>query len=171
VRLLILGGTRFLGRATAAHAVATGHEVTCAARGRSGPVAAGATLVRVDRDRPDGLAPLAGRTFDAVIDVSSVPSQVRRAVADLAGRVGHWTYVSTISVYADLSVPGGRVDNTPVKPPAPPEIDDPTANDYEHYGACTAARLVHRDGAANLKSGLDPADEASVLEAWGKSRA
>ncbi len=40
MRLLILGGTRFLGRATAAHAVATGHEVTCAARGRSGPVAA-----------------------------------------------------------------------------------------------------------------------------------
>src|SRR5205814_939651 len=60
MRLLMLGGTRFLGRATAAHAVAAGHEVTCAARGLSGPVAGGAELVRVDRSVPDGLAPLAG---------------------------------------------------------------------------------------------------------------
>src|SRR5205085_11874357 len=86
MRLLVLGGTRFLGRATAAHAVAAGHQVTCAARGTSGPVAAGAELVRVDRSVPDGLAPLSGRSFDAVIDVSSVPSQVRQGGADPAAR-------------------------------------------------------------------------------------
>ena len=138
MRLLVLGGTRFLGRATAAHAVAAGHQVTCAARGTSGPVATGAELVRVDRSVPDGLAPLDGRSFDAVVDVSSVPSQVRQAVTALAGRVGHWTCVSTISVYADLSAPGGRPDNTPVLPAAPPEMDDPTAGD-EEYGRCCVA--------------------------------
>src|SRR5690242_2223012 len=139
MRLLILGGTAFLGRATAAHAVAAGHEVTCAARGEAGPVAGGAELVRLDRSVPDGLAPLRGREFDAVIDVSSVPSQVRRAVSDLAGRVGHWTYVSTISVYADLSVPGGAAADTPVKAAAPPGVDDPYADDYVNYGACCVA--------------------------------
>src|SRR6266540_5237873 len=80
MRLLILGGTVFLGRATAAHAASRGHEVICAARGVSGPVPPGVMLVPVDRDRPDGLAPLDGQTFDAVIEVGRVPSHVRRAV-------------------------------------------------------------------------------------------
>ena len=69
MRLLILGGTQFLGRAIAAHALTMGHDVTCAARGVTGTVASGARLIRVDRDEPDGLAPLAGEAFDAVVDV------------------------------------------------------------------------------------------------------
>jgi nucleoside-diphosphate-sugar epimerase len=136
MRLLILGGTLFLGRATAAHAVAAGHEVTCAARGVSGAVPDGATLVPVDRSRPDGLAALDGRTFDAVIDVARVPSHIRQALAALAGRTGHWTFVSSVSVYADMSVPDGRADDTPLLPPAPPEQDDPSG---EAYGPCKVA--------------------------------
>src|SRR3982750_1339354 len=101
MRLLILGGTQFLGRAIAAHAVANGHDVTCAARGVTGAVASGARLIRVDRDKPDGLAPLSGEAFDAVVDVSRHPGQVRRALAALKERVAHWTLVSTVSVYAD----------------------------------------------------------------------
>ncbi len=139
MRLLILGGTVFLGRATAAHAASRGHEVICAARGVSGPVPPGVMLVPVDRDRPDGLAPLDGQTFDAVIEVGRVSSHVRRAVADLDGRTGHWTFVSSISVYADQSTPGGQVADTPLLPPAPPEIDDPNSNGAEHYGACKVA--------------------------------
>jgi nucleoside-diphosphate-sugar epimerase len=139
MRLLVLGGTAFLGRATAAYAVAAGHEVTCAARGQAGPVPDGATLIAVDRGRPDGFAPLAGRTFDAVIDVSSVPSHVRLAVAELAGQVGHWTYVSTISVYADQSAPDQRVEDTLVVPPAPPEVDEPFADAYANYAVCKVA--------------------------------
>jgi nucleoside-diphosphate-sugar epimerase len=98
MRLLILGGTQFLGRAIAAHALAKGHDVACAARGVAGTVAPGARLIRVDRDEPDGLAPLAGEEFDAVVDVSRHPGQVRRAVAALKPRVAHWTLVSTGSV-------------------------------------------------------------------------
>src|SRR5690349_15432953 len=83
MHLLILGGTQFLGRAIATHALANGHDVTCAARGVTGAVADGARLIRVDRDEPDGLAPLAGTAFDAVVDVSRHSGQVRRAVAAL----------------------------------------------------------------------------------------
>lgn len=108
MRLLILGGTQFLGQAIAAHAVATGHDATCAARAVAGSVPAGARLVRVDRDQPDGLAPLAGMEFDAVVDVARHPGYVRRAVAALAQRVEHWTFVSTVSVYADNRTVGQR---------------------------------------------------------------
>src|SRR2546423_15587667 len=106
MRLLILGGTQFLGRAIAAHACATGHDVTCAARGVTGAAADGARFIRVDRDDADGLAPLARETFDAVIDVSRHPGQVRRAVQALKPRAAHWTLVSTVSVYADNRTPG-----------------------------------------------------------------
>jgi uncharacterized protein YbjT (DUF2867 family) len=105
MRLLVLGGSVFVSRAVAEEAVAAGHEVTCATRGRSGEPPAGTTAVRVDRDEPDGLAPLRGREFDAVVDVSSRPSHVRAAVAELAPRVGHAVYVSSGSVYPDHTTP------------------------------------------------------------------
>jgi len=139
MRLLVLGGTAFLGHTVARQALDAGHEVTCAARGVSGEPPAGAELVRVDRDVDDGLVPLAGRTFDAMVDVSSRPGQVRRAVAALAGRVGHVTYVSTGSVYADTSTPGQRASRAPVVDPAPPELDDPSADGFAAYGPCKVA--------------------------------
>ncbi|GAA5182933.1 SDR family oxidoreductase [Rugosimonospora acidiphila] len=138
MELLVLGGTAFLGRAVAAHALSAGHRVTCAARGASGDVPPGATLVRVDRDRPDGLAALSGRSFDAVIDVSSRPSHVRRAVEALSGRVARWTYVSSGSAYADTSTPGQRASTAPLLEPAPPELDDPKQG-AEAYGRCKVA--------------------------------
>lgn len=136
MRLLILGGTQFLGRAIAADACARGHEVTCAARGVTGPVAPGARLVRVDRDAPDGLAALAGDTFDAVIDVSRHPGQVRRAVAALKTRAAHWTFVSTVSVYADNRTVGQRADSAPLRAPTAPEIERSTE---ETYGSAKVA--------------------------------
>jgi nucleoside-diphosphate-sugar epimerase len=134
MRLLILGGTVFLGRALAAHAVAAGDDVTCACRGRSGSVPQGAELVRADRDEPDGLAPLAGREFDAVIDVARRPSHVRSALAALAERTTHWTFVSTGSVYADDATPGQTVDDAPLVKPAPHTVDDPDVAGMEFYG-------------------------------------
>jgi nucleoside-diphosphate-sugar epimerase len=136
--LLVLGGTVFLGHSVATHALAAGHRVTCAARGVSGELPPGATLVRVDRDRPDGLAALDGRTFDAVIDVARRPSQVRSALGALRGRVGHWTFVSSGSAYSDEATPGQRAGTAPVREPAPAEMDDPTAGP-EAYGRCKVA--------------------------------
>src|SRR5262249_20718024 len=132
MRLLILGGTQFLGRAIAAHACAAGHEVTCAARGISGPAPTGARFVKIDRDAADGLAPLTGEAFDAVVDVSRHPGQVRRAIAGLKHRAAHWTFVSTGSVYADSRTPGQRADTAPLKARTAPDVERGTEATYGH---------------------------------------
>ncbi|HTO65639.1 MAG TPA: NAD-dependent epimerase/dehydratase family protein [Bradyrhizobium sp.] len=136
MRLLILGGSQFLGRAIATQACAVGHEVTCAARGLSGPVASGARLVCIDRDAPGGLEALSRETFDAVVDVSRHPGQVRRAVAALKRLSVHWTFVSTVSVYADNRTPWQRADTAPLRPPTAPEVE---VSSDETYGAAKVA--------------------------------
>lgn len=136
MRLLILGGSQFLGRAIAAHACAVGHDVTCAARGVAGPIASGARFIRVDRDVPHGLAPLAREEFDAVVDVSRHPGQVRRAVAALKRQTAHWTFVSTVSDYADNRTPGQRADTAPLRAPTAAEIE---YSSEEIYGAAKVA--------------------------------
>ncbi len=170
MRLLVLGGTVFLGRAVAAHAVAAGHDVTCVARGTSGEVPAGATLVTADRDAPGGLAGLDG-DFDAVIDVARRPSHVRHAVAALGARVPHWVYVSSCSVYGDQSTPGQRATEAPVLAPLPLETDDATG---ENYGpakvACEQALLdaVGPDRAMLCRAGLivGPEDPTGRFDYW-----
>ncbi|MDT4986888.1 MAG: hypothetical protein QOI74_982 [Micromonosporaceae bacterium] len=139
MRLLVLGGTAFVGRTVVRLAVAAGHEVTCAARGVTGAPEAGATFRYVDRDRPDGLDVLDGLEFDALVDVSSRPSHVRRAVAALAPRIGHAVYVSSASVYTDNGTPGQGVTGVAVYAPATSEQDDPSGNDRGNYGPCKVA--------------------------------
>jgi 2'-hydroxyisoflavone reductase len=134
MRLLVLGGTRFLSQATAADAVARGHEVTCAARGESGDVPAGARHVVLDREAPDSSA-LDGE-WDAVVDVARTPSWVADALGALAERVPHWTFVSTISVYAETATPGGSQDTLPVLPPITDDVEQDTP---EAYGASKVA--------------------------------
>lgn len=111
MRVLVLGGTVFLSRAVAVHARDQGHDVTCAARGVSGRPPDGVRFVRIDRALPDGLAPLAGHDFDAVVDVARQSvTQVRAVLHELGSRAGHWTYVSTRSVYAEKATPGHTAD-------------------------------------------------------------
>lgn len=106
MRVLIIGGGVFLGRALVAASKARGHEITLFNRGVSSPVAEpGVALIKGDRN--GDLAALSGQTWDAVIDTCGYyPRQVRRLVAALAGRIGHYTFVSTVSAYADLGRPG-----------------------------------------------------------------
>ncbi|WP_433115034.1 NAD-dependent epimerase/dehydratase family protein [Micromonospora sp. CA-246542] len=137
-RILVLGGTRFLGRAVARLAVARGDEVTCAARGVSGAVPEGVRFVSVDRDDPAALTPLAGQGFDAVVDVTRQISHARHALAALADHVGHWSFVSTMSVYADNTTPGLSATNAPVLPPPPSDVDGP-GPDFRWYGECKVA--------------------------------
>jgi len=166
MRLLILGGTRFLGRAIAAQALMAGHDVTCAARGLAGEVPEGARLIRMDRDELDGLAPLAGEQFDAVVDVSRHPGQVRRAVAALRQRSSHWTFVSTVSVYADNRTPGQRADTALLREPTAPEIEHSTE---EIYGAAkvTCEQAVGAD-AFICRAGLiaGPEDPTGRFTYW-----
>jgi 2'-hydroxyisoflavone reductase len=121
VRLLVLGGTKFLGRAVVA--AAGGHEVTIANRGRTNPgLFPEAEHVHVDLS--GDLDPLRSRTWDAAIDLdpTQLPRHTRRRAELLADAVGHYVFVSTISVYADFSRP---IDEAaPVQDPPDPEPEE-----------------------------------------------
>lgn len=131
-----------LGRAVAVEAVSTGHDVTCLARGVTGGVPEGVRWVRGDRDAADGLADVisGGQRWDAVIDVSRQPGQVRSAVAALEPVADHFVFVSTGNVYADHS----RLASDESVPLLSP-LDDEVMADMSVYGeakvACEAAVL------------------------------
>lgn len=101
MRLLVLGGTAWLGGFIASTAVEAGHQVTCLARGASGPVPDAAVLLRGDRERPGAYDQVADGEWDVVVDVSRQPGQVRRAVAALADHTRSFVFVSSGNVYAD----------------------------------------------------------------------
>ena len=103
MRLLLLGGPKFVGRAVIDVASARGHEVTLFNRGTTG---AGLypELDRVVGDRDGGLEGLRGREWDAVVDTSGyLPRVVGQSAGLLADAVGHYVFVSSISVYASFA--------------------------------------------------------------------
>jgi 2'-hydroxyisoflavone reductase len=112
LRILILGGTRFIGVHITEYALARGHTVTFFNRGRTKTE----LLPQVERlkgDRDGQLDALRERDFDAVIDTSGyVPRHVRLSAELLAPRVTQYVFVSTLSVYPDFSVP--RDESSPV---------------------------------------------------------
>ena len=101
MRHLVLGGTHHVGRAFVEEALSRGDSVTTVTRGVSGPPAPGAEARHADRTDADALAAALGDdTWDAVVDTWSLaPSVVGTAARLLAGRAGHYTYVSSRSVY------------------------------------------------------------------------
>ena len=132
MRLLVLGGTRFLGRALVEAALERGHEPTLFNRGRTNP-GLFPGVEKIHGDRAVDLSPLDGGEWDAVLDVATfLPRAVRRSVEALQSCVGRYVYVSSISAYADLSTPA--VEGAPLA-----ELDDRDAEDVEHYGALKAA--------------------------------
>ena len=116
MRLLVLGGTAWLGRYVATTAVERGHQVGCLARGESGAAPRGAVFTRADRDGADAYREVARGEWDVVIDVSRQPGQVRRAVTALAGCSGSFVFVSSANVYADYATPGAD-ENAALLPP------------------------------------------------------
>ncbi|GAA1913776.1 NAD-dependent epimerase/dehydratase family protein [Nocardioides hwasunensis] len=163
MKLLVLGGTRFLSREVATQAVALGWDVTCACRGRSGPVPEGAAHLAWDRAEPAPAA-LADGAWDAVVDVTRLPSQARSAVAAL--REAHWVFVSTVSVYADSSSPAME----PLLEPVTDDVD--LAVDPEAYGGMkVACEQVVQAGAASCvvaRPGLivGPGDPTGRFAYW-----
>ena len=104
MKLLILGGTKFLGRAAAEEALGVGHEVTLANRGETnGELFPEAERLQVDLT--GDLDALRGRTWNAAIDLdpTQLPQHTRRRAELLRDAVGHYVFTSTISVYADPS--------------------------------------------------------------------
>lgn len=134
MKLLILGGTLFLGRYLVKAALARSHQVTLFNRGKTNPDLFPEVL-KLRGDRKESLAPLAGRRWDAVIDTSGyVPRVVRMSAEFLADAVDHYTFVSTISVYEDTKTRGLDEQGPLVK------LTDETTEvvDAETYGGLKA---------------------------------
>jgi 2'-hydroxyisoflavone reductase len=130
MRILVLGGTAWLGSTIVSAAVASGHDVTALARGEAGAVPDGARFITADRESDDAFESIQGETWDAVIDVSRQPGQVRRAVDALGERTAHWVFVSTASVYADSTTIGAD-ETADLLPP----LDGDVMETMEDYGS------------------------------------
>jgi 2'-hydroxyisoflavone reductase len=145
MRLLVLGGTAWLGHTIATTALQRGHEVTCLTRGSGIPD--GATHVRADRDEPGALDDVARRTWDAVLDVARQPGHVRRAVAALEPVADRYLFVSSCSAYASQARIGADESEPTFEPLAADTMASP-----EDYGPAKVAC------------------ERAVLEAFGAER-
>jgi 2'-hydroxyisoflavone reductase len=130
MRILFIGGTRFVGRHLAEMAVAAGHDVTVFHRGQTGSgVIEGAEEILGDRD--GGLDALAGREFGTVVDTSGYfPRVVGASARMLADAAERYVFVSSLSAYSDDRTPG-QDESGPLG-----TIDDPTIEEIteESYG-------------------------------------
>lgn len=169
MRILLLGGTGWLGGWIATTALDRGHEITCLARGETGSVPDGVEFVRADRDRPDALDAVSQERWDVVIDVSRQPGQVRRAAEALADRSETFVFVSSASVYADHSTPG--VDERAELLPA---LENDVMESLETYGEAKVACEQHvvkaygADRALLVRAGLigGPGDSTGRTGYW-----
>jgi nucleoside-diphosphate-sugar epimerase len=101
VKILVMGGTRFVGKPLVAQLLSEGHELTLFTRGKN-PVPAGVEHLCGDRSTTDGLAALQGRNFDVIVDSSGRSLDDSRAVIERTGAPSHrFLYVSSAGVYAD----------------------------------------------------------------------
>src|ERR1044072_5137300 len=109
MKLLILGGTRFVGRHLVSAALARNHDVTLFNRGQHAPAddPKNASVETIHGDRSFDLDKLAGRRWDAVIDTCGyLPRTVKASAKALAPLTGTYVFVSSVSAYADFSAPG-----------------------------------------------------------------
>ena len=132
VKLLLLGGPLFLGRAVTEAALARGHELTFFNRGRTNSELY-PEVERLIGDRAGDLGVLQGRDWDAVIDTCGYLPSVVRASAEALASSGLYCFVSSISVYADFSVPVD--EDSPVAALGDLPEDEVT---NENYGALKA---------------------------------
>ena len=127
MRILIIGGTRFVGHAMAEAALAAGHDVTLLHRTATDELPAATHLLA---DRNGDLTVLADGRWDATIDVCAyLPGQVASLRDALGDRGGHHVFVSTVSVYADQDAPGADEDAT-LLPESSPETLEVTGETY-----------------------------------------
>jgi len=168
MKLLIFGGTQFVGRHIAETALAHGHEVSLFHRGQTGP-GLHPQAEHILGDRKGELSVIGDRRFDAVIDVSGyLPQVVNKSVEFTRNLTNHYLFISTISVYDAEGM--SQVDEaTPLLVPPAEEVDVVT---NETYGglkvACEAAVRSAFPGATILRPGLvgGPYDHTKRFDRW-----
>ncbi|HEY3962430.1 MAG TPA: SDR family oxidoreductase [Gaiellaceae bacterium] len=167
MKLLVLGGTKFLGRHVVDAGLARGDEVTIFTRGQTNPdLYPGVEHLVGDRDGK--LDALAGRSWDGVVDTSGyVPRVVRQSAELLRDAVARYVFVSSVSAYADPSVP--LMETSPLA-----ALEDPLTEEVESaYGALKAAcehvvDEVFGDRATSVRAGLivGPHDPTERFTYW-----
>ena len=160
-RVLILGGTAWLGSEIARHAIAEGSEVVCLARGKSGTAPRESRFIAADRTAADAYDQLQGE-WDDVIELAYEPELVESALEALSDRARHWTLVSTVSVYRQNDQPGADESADLLEP------EDLT--DYAHAKVAaervSAARLGGRLLIARPGLIAGPGDPSDRLGYW-----
>src|SRR3954454_13425865 len=168
MRILVIGGTSFVGRHMAQTALDRGHEVTLFNRGRTNPDVLPAAE-HVTGDRNNDLSALDGRTWDATVDVCAyVPRQVRSLLELLGNGAGHYTFVSTISVYGEVGVESGFGEDAPLLEPA--WDDEPSIEKYGELkvGCENAAAELAPAGLLIIRPGyvIGPHDPTHRFTYW-----
>jgi 2'-hydroxyisoflavone reductase len=129
MKLLMIGGTHFVGRAMVEDAVARGHDVTVFHRGPAEPEGF-PEVEHLHGDRDGGLDALVGRRWDAAIDTCGyVPRVVRDSARLLSDAVAIFVFISTLSVYPD-DAPAGGTEETPAHQPPFPDTEEITGESY-----------------------------------------
>lgn len=169
MKLLLLGGPRFLGRAVADAALAAGHELTFFNRGRTNPELY-PEVERIQGDRTGDLAGLSKRRWDAVVDTSGYLPLVVRAAAEALAESSLYCFVSTVSVYADFSTP---MDEEGAVAALGDDPIDALTPDFSNYGALKAlceeaVREVFEERALVVRPGLivGPHDPTGRFTYW-----
>ena len=157
LNILILGGTGFTGPFQVEYALKRGHKVTLFNRGKRPSPQWPAAVEQLHGDRNTGdLAALKGRKWDVCIDnPTSLPFWVRDAGQVLKGNVGHYLFISTISVYADGSKPGIN-ENSPLA-------------QYKGKDAMAETQQTLRADIENLYGPLKALSEAEAHKQFGKN--
>lgn len=135
MRILVIGGTAFVGRHIAQAALDAGHDVSLFHRGLTG-AALFPEATHLTGDRDTDLSALAGRSFDATIDVCGYfPRQVHSLAAALGGRGGRYVFISSVSAYS-AAVPWNYSESGPL---AEVTDEDATTITNENYGGLKVA--------------------------------
>ncbi len=173
MRILVLGGTSFVGRAIVEDALRSGAEVTLFGRGKTGTeLFPGLTRLIGDRDTGD-YAALRDGNWDAVVDVSGyLPRHVGQAMDALDDRVGRYLFISSHAVYQKEGLRPGSDEDTPRRAPRR-DVRDTEDLDDSIYGpskvACeddVMARYGDRATIVRLGKVAGPHDYQRGLTYW-----
>ncbi|WP_416978694.1 NAD-dependent epimerase/dehydratase family protein [Streptomyces sp. T028] len=173
MRLLVLGGTEFVGRAVVEAALGRGWDVTVLNRGRHIP-APGVRALTGDRTAPGGLDALGAHDgdhageWDAVVDTwSSAPRPVHEAARLLRGRAGRYVYVSSCSVYT-WAPPAGYTEDAPVVEGAAPDADSTDYYRDKRGGELAAVDAFGAEDSVLVRAGLilGPYENVGRLPWW-----